>query len=64
MIDLLAAIGLVFVIEGSLLALYPDYFKKMYALVMELPKSYLRFAGLTGLTFGFLIVLIAKRFLS
>ena len=59
MSDILAALALVFFIEGALYALFPDAMKRMMAQVIPLPSSWLRSAGLTAACLGvFLLWLI------
>ena len=49
---LLVALGLVFVIEGLLYALFPDAMKKGIALLLTLPESYVQRAGLVAVALG------------
>lgn len=60
MTDLLAALGLVFVIEGMMISLFPDYSKKMMVQIMSLPEKYLKIMGIISALFGLAIVSIAK----
>ena len=50
--DLLAALALVFVLEGALYALFPDGMKRMMAQTITLPSSMLRGAGLAAACVG------------
>ncbi len=43
--DFLAALALVFVIEGAIYTLFPDGMKRMMAQTLTLPSSMLRGAG-------------------
>jgi len=58
---LLAALGLYLVIEGAVLALFPDGVKRMMALAQQLPPATLRTIGLTAATLGVVIVWIVRR---
>ncbi len=62
MVDLLAAIGLVFVIEGIVISLFPQYSKKMMLQIMSLPVNHLKILGIVSALFGLTIVSIAKGF--
>ena len=50
--DFLAALALVFVLEGALYALFPDGMKRMMTQTLTLPSSTLRGAGLTAACVG------------
>ena len=50
--DFLAALALVFVLEGALYALFPDGMKRIMAQTLTLPSSTLRGAGLTAACVG------------
>ncbi|MDH3230220.1 MAG: DUF2065 domain-containing protein [Alphaproteobacteria bacterium] len=57
---LLAALGLYLVIEGSILALFPDGFQRMMAVVQQLPPSTLRAIGLAAAVSGVVIVWLVR----
>ena len=59
--ELVTAIGLVFVIEGLLLALVPDALKRMLADILARPPQALRLAGLISATIGVAIVWLVRR---
>ena len=60
MSDFLAAIGLVFVIEGLIFAAFPGSGKKAIASVLETPDSMLRMIGLGSAVIGLLVVWLAR----
>ncbi|AEQ51959.1 DUF2065 domain-containing protein [Pelagibacterium halotolerans] len=61
MTDLLAALGLAFVIEGLLYAAFPEQMKRMVAQMIALPSQQLRMAAL-GMAAAGLVVLAVVRF--
>jgi uncharacterized protein len=60
MIDFLVALGLVFVIEGILLAAFPGGARRTMASVMELPDSTLRIAGIIAAAVGIVFVWLIR----
>lgn len=56
MSDFLAAIGLVFVIEGLIFAAFPAHGKKAMESVLATPPNTLRIIGLGSAVVGLLIV--------
>lgn len=58
--DVLAAIGLMLVLEGALYALFPEGMKRAMAQMQTLPQQHLRMAGLTLAVIGFAIVAMAR----
>ncbi len=58
--DLVIAIGLLFFIEGFLLALFPSKIKNMLKLIESMPESSLRKSGFFFLIIGFIIVWYIK----
>jgi uncharacterized protein YjeT (DUF2065 family) len=58
--DFLAALALVFVIEGLLFAAVPGMAKKALASVLETPDSTLRTVGLISAIFGVVVVWIIR----
>ena len=60
MSDFLAALGLVFVIEGLVLAALPLGAKRAMAAVIEMPDSGLRIAGILSALVGVLIVWLVR----
>lgn len=62
MIDLLTALGLMFVLEGALYALFPDGMRQMMARMLHLPPQYLRLGGLFMAAFGFAVVAVLRGY--
>lgn len=60
MTDLMAAIGLVFVLEGASYALFPKGVQRAMAAAIALPPERLRVAGLVASIVGALIVWIVR----
>jgi len=61
MSDFLAAIGLVFAIEGIVLAAFPLGTKRAMAAALDTPDSRLRIAGLVSALVGVLIVWLVRH---
>ena len=61
MTDLVAAIGLVFALEGSLYALFPGALKKLATRAIELPADRLRIGGLASVVLGVVLVWVVRR---
>lgn len=62
MMELLTALGLVFLMEGALYALFPDKMKQMMAQMIALPSGTVRTVGLIFAIFGFLIIAVLRGF--
>jgi uncharacterized protein len=60
MTDLLAAIGLVLVLEGALYALFPSFMKQMAARLVETPGDTLRLAGTVSVALGVIIYWLVR----
>tara|TARA_B100001564_G_C20647263_1_gene675015 strand:- start:1529 stop:1714 length:186 start_codon:yes stop_codon:yes gene_type:complete len=60
MSELLTAIGLIFFIEGLLLAIFPSRIKNMLEMIKNTPVNTLRIIGATFLIIGFLIIWYIK----
>jgi hypothetical protein len=58
--DFLTALGLVFVIEGVLLAVIPEALRRMVATVLTQPIDALRIGGVVSALIGLLIVWLAR----
>jgi uncharacterized protein len=58
--DFLVAVGLVFAIEGILLAAFPGGAKRTMASVLEMPDAPLRMAGVASALIGVLIVWLVR----
>ncbi|MGC6511236.1 MAG: DUF2065 domain-containing protein [Parvibaculales bacterium] len=57
---LLLGIGLVFVVEGTLYALFPDALKRMIAQMGDMKPEMLRTGGVMALAFGVLLVWLSQ----
>jgi uncharacterized protein len=60
MSDFLAAIGLVFAIEGIFFAAFPFGTKRAMTAVLDMPDSRLRIVGLVSALVGVVIVWLAR----
>ena len=58
--DLVIAIGLLFFIEGFLLALFPSKIKNMLKVIEKTPENRLRVSGVFFLVIGFIIIWYIK----
>jgi uncharacterized protein len=58
--DFLAAIGLVFAIEGIVLAAFPGNAKRAMVAALEMADGALRIAGIVSAVIGVLIVWLAR----
>jgi uncharacterized protein len=58
--DFLAALGLVFVIEGLIFAAFPASAKKAIASVLDTPDTPLRLIGIGAAVIGLLVVWLAR----
>ena len=54
--DLITAIGLLFFIEGLVIAMFPSRIKNILKIIEKIPESKLRKTGLIFLVIGFLII--------
>ena len=54
--DLITAIGLLFFIEGFVIAMFPSRIKNILKIIEKIPESKLRKTGLLFLVIGFLII--------
>lgn len=61
MADFLAALGLVFVIEGLVYGGFPGLAKRFARQAADMPESTLRAAGIAAIAFGVLIVWLVRR---
>jgi uncharacterized protein YjeT (DUF2065 family) len=61
-IDFLTALGLMFMLEGAMYALFPDHMKKMLHVFLALPPQQSRIFGLVFAVFGFLVVAVIRGF--
>ena len=60
MSDLITAIGLLFFIEGFLLAMFPSRIKNMLKLLETMSSNKLRYSGVFFLCVGFIIIWYMK----
>tara|TARA_B100001057_G_scaffold438369_1_gene470825 strand:- start:151 stop:336 length:186 start_codon:yes stop_codon:yes gene_type:complete len=60
MSEIITAIGLIFFIEGLLIAIFPSRIKSMLELIKNTPENKLRSFGLIFLILGFLIIWYIK----
>jgi len=60
MSELLTAIGLIFFVEGLILAIFPSRIKNMLEMIKNTSENSLRFFGATFLIIGFLIIWYIK----
>jgi uncharacterized protein YjeT (DUF2065 family) len=56
MSDIVAAVGLVLVLEGAFYALFPDLMRRMAERVLETPGDTLRFMGVISAAIGVALV--------
>ena len=60
MLDFLAALGLVFVIEGLVFAAFPGPAKRAVASVLETPEQTLRIIGIGSAIIGVAVVWLVR----
>ena len=60
MTDFLAALGLVFVIEGLIFAAFPEAAKRAVAVMMQTPDQGLRLVGVLSTVLGLLILWLVR----
>ncbi len=60
MSDFVAALGLVFVIEGLIFAAFPGHAKKAMQSVLETPETTLRAIGLISALIGLAVVWLVR----
>ena len=58
--DLVIAIGLLFFIEGLIIALFPSKIKNMLKIIENTPENKLRLSGVFFLILGFIIIWYVK----
>ena len=56
MSDLITAVGLLFFIEGFLLAMFPSRIKNMLKIIETMSENKLRYSGIFFLIIGFVII--------
>jgi uncharacterized protein len=60
--DFITAVGLMFAIEGILLAAFPDRMKQAMATMAGSPDQFLRVSGLVAAVLGVIFVFLARTF--
>jgi uncharacterized protein YjeT (DUF2065 family) len=60
MFDFLAALGLVFIIEGLIFAAFPAQAKRAMASVLETPETPLRLIGIGSAIVGLVVVWLVR----
>jgi uncharacterized protein len=60
MTDFLAALGLVFVLEGLVLAAFPDATRQAAAAMTQTPGQALRWIGVTSAAFGLVMLWVVR----
>jgi hypothetical protein len=60
MTDFLAALGLVFVLEGLVFAVLPGLAKQAMASVQETPEPTLRWVGVISAVFGLVVIWLVR----
>jgi uncharacterized protein YjeT (DUF2065 family) len=60
MIDFIAALGLVLVIEGLVFAAFPAASKRAMAMMFETPESQLRAVGVVSAVLGLIVVWLVR----
>lgn len=58
--DLLAALGLAFVLEGAAYALAPGAMRRLMEQVLHMPEAQLRISGLMAAAMGLFVVWLAR----
>ncbi len=58
--DFLAALGLVFVIEGLIFVAFPNHAKKAMQSVLDTPDASLRLIGIGSAVVGLIVVWLAR----
>jgi hypothetical protein len=58
--DLIAALGLVLVIEGLIWALSPSFGQRLLSVAAEMPESSLRLAGAVAVALGVFVVWLVR----
>ncbi|MCF6199049.1 MAG: DUF2065 domain-containing protein [Hyphomicrobiaceae bacterium] len=58
--ELLSALGLVFVIEGLIWALFPRFFVKMALQMQEVSDGQIRSSGAVAIAFGVFVVWLVR----
>jgi len=60
MTNLLAAFGLMLVIEGALYALFPDYMRRAMAMMLAMEEMQIRISAVVTAGLGLLLVWLAQ----
>ena len=59
--DLIVALGLIFFLEGLIVAIFPSRIKNIFKKIENISINKLRFTGFIFLFLGFIIVWFAKK---
>ena len=58
--EILVGLSLMFVIEGLVLAIGPDAFKKAMLQILQLPSNNIRIMGVSSMLLGLVMLLVLK----
>lgn len=58
--DLLSAIALVFILEGILPFVNPNWIKRVFLVASQMDNTSLRFVGVTSMLFGMLLLYFVR----
>ncbi len=58
--DLLTAVALVFILEGILPFLNPEWMKRVFLAALQMNNSSLRFIGISSMLFGVLLLYVVR----
>ena len=58
--DLLTALALVFILEGILPFLNPEWMKRVFLAALQMNNSSLRFIGISSMLFGVLLLYVVR----
>lgn len=60
MVDLIAALGLVLVLEGLIYGAFPAFAKRLAAEVLTIPEGTLRAGGIVAMVAGVIVVWLVR----
>ena len=58
--DLIAALGLVLVLEGLIYGAFPGFAKRLAAEALSVPENALRFGGIAAMAIGVVVVWLVR----
>ena len=64
MSEVVTAVGLVFVLEGLIYAIWPGGMKQMMAMMQDTPEETMRTTGLVAIAIGVGIVWLARNLIA